>query len=231
MLGSRISRWTAGTLALCVLLLVGFWFVLVGPRRADAAELRDQRDKTIASNDTLKLEIAQLKSQAAALPQRQADLAKIKREFPPQVQLPKLIRDLDTMATQTGVTLESLTPGSPTAVTNTGTAAAAGGTTAAKGQAAQGQAGLLKVAVTIRVTGDYFQVATFVKRLQQMDRATLLTGTQIVQAQTEDSGAGNVSATLVGEIFVLPDSEAAAASVAGPGASAPGATGSGTTTQ
>jgi type IV pilus assembly protein PilO len=231
MLATRSSRWTAGALVLCVLLLVGFWFLLVGPRRAEAADLNAQRDSAIAQNGTLQLEIDQLKAQSAALPQREAKLAEIKREFPPQVQLPKLIRDLDTLATQSGVDLTSLTPSTPTAVTATG-AAAAGGTSATAaggtGKSAQAATGLLSVPITMELTGDYFQVAGFLKRLQQQDRATLVSSLQIASG----SGPGDVTTSVAGMVFVLPDTPAEAAAQTGTGQpAAPGTPGTGTTIQ
>jgi type IV pilus assembly protein PilO len=223
MLASRTSRWTAGTMALCVLLLVGSWFLLVGPRQAETVDLQEQRDAAIATNDGLELEIAQLQAQSKALPERQAQLAAIKREFPAQVQLPKLIRNLDTFATQSGVQLDSLSPGTPVAVVSAvqapaAPAAAAGGATTPSGQAAPPQAAaadLLQVPVTVQVSGDYFQVATFVKRLQQMDRVALISGLAVISQLGSESAPGSVTTTLSGFVFVLPDSGAATATGAG----------------
>jgi type IV pilus assembly protein PilO len=238
MLASRSSRWVAGTVALCALLVLAFWFLLVSPRLAQASDLVDQRDRTVASNTTLEQEIQDLQAQSLKLPQRQAELAQIKREFPAQVLLATMIRDLDTMATQAGVTIVSLTPGTPVAVTPTAAAAPSGaaasggaasggaGTSAGRTPAAPASTGLLQVPVTIRVDGDYFQVATFTKRLQQQTRATLLTQVSLTPSQTAKSTPGTISATLTGAVFVLPDSDEAAAAATGAGS--PGAPAAGT---
>ena len=46
MLDSRTSRWTAATLAACLVLLTAAWFLIVAPRRAQAERLRAQADRT-----------------------------------------------------------------------------------------------------------------------------------------------------------------------------------------
>ena len=42
MLATRTARWTALTVLTSLLLVVAFWFLLIGPRRAEAAEVAEQ---------------------------------------------------------------------------------------------------------------------------------------------------------------------------------------------
>lgn len=141
MTATKSRTWIAGTLVLCLLISVASWFLLIGPKRAEAAELEKQTVDTQASNEQLEARIEQLKLQFAELPTRQAELAAIKQAMPEDPALPTLVRDLDAMATQTGVTLMSLAPGQPAAVAQPtpATPAPAEGE-AAEGEAAEGEA-------------------------------------------------------------------------------------------
>src|SRR4051794_466247 len=103
MLSTRNSRWTAATGLICVVIMVAAWFLLIGPRRADAADLRSQREQAASTNDALQLQIAKLKAQFADLPARQAELAAIRTQLPEQADLPKLIRDIDSLGKSAGV--------------------------------------------------------------------------------------------------------------------------------
>lgn len=204
MLQTRNSRWTAATGLVCVLILVAAWFLLVGPRRADASDLRDQRAQAAQANDALQLQIAQLKAQFADLPARQAELAAIRTQLPSKAELPTLIRDLDEMAKKAGVRLTGITPQPAVAVD------AAGG-----GGAAAGSSTLFAVPTTIVATGDYFAAAQFLRQVQtEMQRAFLVTNLTVERSSDQASANGAVDLTLAGQIYVLLDSPAAAQSAA-----------------
>jgi hypothetical protein len=57
MLGTKSRKWTAGTVVLCLLFVTAAWLLLIGPKRAEAAELRQQTSDTQASNQTLQARI------------------------------------------------------------------------------------------------------------------------------------------------------------------------------
>ncbi len=238
MLTSRTARWAAGTALLCVALLAVSWLFLVSPRRAEAAELRDQNVATQTQNDLLEVKIAQLRSQFARLPESQAELADILAQMPADAGMPRLVRDLDAMAKESGVELTSLTPGAAQplvldAAVSAGAGTAAAGTapgTAPAGAAAgsdQGVAGatagaattasVVSVPVTLVVSGDYFQTVAFLKQLQtKMPRAFLVTTVQMAAsgAGTSSGSAtgGQVQVTVTGSVFALPGMSADALS-------------------
>ncbi len=222
MLSTRTSRWVAATVALCVLMLVATYLLLVSPRRSQAAEIRVQRDATITQNDSLQARIAQLRVQYAALPQKQAELAEIRQQMPPTSDIPRLIRDLDEMALTSGVMLNSLTPGDPQPLmpaqpapvaaaepSSTGSqpaATAAAGAAPVVSTAAAGT--VIAIPTSVKIRGDYYQAAVFLKKLQtQMPRAFLVKGLTMMPAPAGISTSavvpGLVDLEISGQVYVL----------------------------
>ena len=113
MLSNRTSRWSLATAALCVALIAASWFLLIGPRRSQASELAADQVTAQQQNDALRQRIAQLQAQMADLPQRQAELASIRRQLPAAPNVPRLVRDLRSLADASGVTLGAVTPADP----------------------------------------------------------------------------------------------------------------------
>lgn len=225
MLTSPTSRWVAGAAGVCAALLVLTWFVLVGPKQAEAADLLERTETTQQQNDALRIRTAQLKAQFATLPQRQAELAQLVGQMPVTADVPRFLRSLDAMASSAGVSLEGLTPGSGAAL-GAGPAGAAGSAPAADPAAAGATAGaaagatnggapaagspatgmsVVAVPVTVTVRGPYFKAVTFLKSLQTSQRAFLVQGVQVTVAEKV------VALTIRGRIFALPGAAAALA--------------------
>ena len=207
MLSTRTSRWVAATAVLSVVLVAATWLLLIGPRRGEAARLREERVSVQASNDNLRLQIAQLKAQFAQLSTKQAELASVQQQLPPTAEIPALVRNINTIAGTAGVRLDSLTPGAATFVSNEAAAPAgtAGGT--AGGTAPAPRPGLVSIPVAVVVTGDYFQAALFLRKLQTQLHRGFLINTLAIKPGDAGSGttSGTVSMTLNGEVFVLPN--------------------------
>jgi Tfp pilus assembly protein PilO len=239
MLSSKSSRWIAGTCVACLVVATASWFLLIGPRRSHAAQLRDQSQSVHSANDTLRLQIAQLKAQFAALPGKRAELAKVQRQLPPTAAMPALVRSLNGIADTTGVSLDSITPGAAVLASAAGGAASAGAPAGATGAAAPSGSTVI-IPVSVAVTGDYFAATLFMKQLQtQLRRALLVTGISVGQNSTasgsDSSGSsgssanaasGDIQLTITGQVFVLPTTPAAGSSPS----SGTAATGTTTTT-
>jgi Tfp pilus assembly protein PilO len=222
MLTSRTARWVAGTALLCLTLLTVSWLFLVAPRRAEAAELRDQNVSTQTQNDLLEVKIAQLRSQFARLPESQAELADVLAQMPSDAGMPRLVRDVDAMAKDSGVELTSLTPGAAQPLAVAAPSGAAGPTAAAApaGDSGAGTAAapaaaapttlVVSIPVTIVVSGDYFQTVAFLKQLQaKMPRAFLVTTVQMAAGgdggtSSGSATSGQVQVTVTGSVFALP---------------------------
>jgi Tfp pilus assembly protein PilO len=185
MLANRTSRWSIGTALLCILLLAASWFLLISPRRADAADVRGQATTADGQAALLQTQIALLKTQFADLPKQKAELKAITAELPPGADVPALVRTLQSIAAQTGVSLDSISPGGPTVVTATGAAATS----------VAGAGSLVRLPMDLVVTGEYFETSLFIKNLQsKITRSYLVTGIAVAPAQ-EAAATATPSAT------------------------------------
>ena len=207
---TKTRTWSAATAALCVLLIVAAYFLLIAPKRAEAADLRDQTVAQDQANQQSRLKIQQLKAQYAELPTKQAELAVIKQQLPDNPALPTLIRTLASMADATGVTLVSLAPAPPTAVVLAAApvvapavAPAAGApVTAPVAAAAAPTTSLFGITTTMVIKGDYAASTLFVQKLQAA-------GVAKEGTQTAKAGAQMARAFLVQSIKVAPNADAA----------------------
>ena len=234
---TKTRTWSAATAALCVLLIVAAWFLLIAPQRAEAADLRDQTLAQDQANQQSRLKIQQLKAQYAQLPAKQAELAVIKQQLPDNPALPTLIRSLSAMADASGVTLVSLAPATPAPVVAAAAPVAAPAAAGTTPVAARGSSTALQgIATTLVVRGDYASSTLFVQKLQaasatkagaQMARAFLVQSVKVAPNAAPDSAGsttgkktkGEVLMTVTGQVFVLTTSAVTTVSV--PTTSAP----------
>ncbi|MBL8928725.1 MAG: hypothetical protein JNL54_01250 [Kineosporiaceae bacterium] len=252
MLRSKTSQWAATTALLCVALVAMSWLLLISPRRAEAAEIREQAASRRAQNDALQLKVAQLRAQFADLGKSRAELAEIQAQIPVDAAMPTLVRALDAAATSGGVTLLSVTPGAastmqmpgpsqakaatpaPSAGAAGGSAAGAAGSTAA-GSTAAGATRVIQIPIVIESRGAFFQQVLFLKKIQtELTRVLAISNLQMAM---DDKDAGTsasatpVTMTLTGRIFALPDMAASSTrSAAGTAAGGTGTSASGGTT-
>jgi Tfp pilus assembly protein PilO len=216
---TRTRAWTAGTAAICVLLAVGAWFLLVGPVRTETSDLQSQKVSQDAANDQARLKIQQLKAQYAELPTKQAELKEILTELPDSPALPTLVRSLTAAASSAGVSLTSVSPGVPVAATTSAGPARPTGAAAtpATPGTAKATTGLYSIPLNVQVSGSYAEVALFLQKLQAADatgeanrlsRAVLVSGFTLnpaagASAAGSTPATGNVDATITGQVFVL----------------------------
>ncbi|MGZ4650371.1 MAG: hypothetical protein ACXV3A_07540 [Kineosporiaceae bacterium] len=233
MFSSPTSRWTGGTVAVCLGLVAVSYVTLVGPKRGEASDLEQATATAEQQNDDLQLRTAQLKAQFATLPQRQAELGTMLGQVPVTADVPRFVRSLDGLAASTGVTLDTVTPsaaqvldangalvggGAATGAASGPAASAASGpaASAASGAAAgtgagatiaaggaSGAAQVVAVPITVTVHGPYFKAVSFLKDLQSGQRAFLVTGLQVAVAGSD------VTLTVKGRIFAVPGAAAA----------------------
>ena len=89
--------------------LVAGWFLVVAPKRHDASTLKQQ-----IADTRDQISIAQgIKTPTAPPPIRVADLFKLSRAMPNTADIPGVILQLSSVAAETGVKFESITPHDP----------------------------------------------------------------------------------------------------------------------
>jgi type IV pilus assembly protein PilO len=184
----KMRQWTVLTALGVVGVLAAGWFLMVSPQRSHASQLRSEAASVEQSTAGLRSQIAQLKEQQKGETAQQKRLMEIATQIPDNPQLPALIRELSSAAHKAGVSLDSLAPAAPTAVTATGTP-----TTVP----------LSQIPVTISVTGSYFNIESFVRALEHLDRALKTTGLTVGlnSGDTKTAGAaGAVPNALTGQI-------------------------------
>jgi len=159
---TRTQKWSAGTAAVVLLLLVAGWLLLVSPKRAEADTLHAQAANQQQQNAQLSTQIAQLKAQQQQLPAKQAELATIRQQIPQTPALPGLVRSLASIAKDTGVEVTNLAPAPPAKpVVGTGTAV----TATVKGPDGSE---LQVIGVTIELSGSYYNVERFLKKASDL---------------------------------------------------------------
>jgi type IV pilus assembly protein PilO len=220
---TRTRAWVAGTVVLCLLLVVASYFLLIGPKRAEAADLDLQTESTLSSNAALEVRVAELKAQFAELPDREAELAAVRRALPQDAAIPTLVRDLDALAAAQAVTLMSVTPGvgtvvvDPTAVVAAPAAPADGAAPAEGAAPADGAAAaptdpaaaaavpagdvLLSVPTSLVVVGGFAEAETFLEKLQtELARAFLVSSLTVTAETTPAAATGGKPAVDVGDV-------------------------------
>jgi len=92
-----------------LLALVAGWFLVVAPKRHDAASLKQQ-----IADTRDQISVAQgVKTPTAPPPIRVADLFKLSRAMPNTADIPGVILQLSSVAAETGVKFEAITPHDP----------------------------------------------------------------------------------------------------------------------
>jgi len=225
----KAKQWIALTAVGVLAVLAASWFLLISPKRTEAADIRDLTAQQVSQNSGLQAQLVRLKQQASELPKKQAELAAVAAKIPDNPALPALVRALTKAADEAGVELVSMAPGTPTDVAVEAAVPAtpvAGGATSAASSpkaptsrstastAAAASAGRLQsIALNLQVVGGYFQIEQFVDRLEALSRAFKTTTLKLAPGEnpvkprpasggTAVSDGRTLQATLVGSVYM-----------------------------
>ncbi|MCW2678953.1 MAG: hypothetical protein JWM62_354 [Frankiales bacterium] len=215
----KLKQWVALTLLGCLGIMVAGWFLLVAPKRGEAAEVRAQADAQESTNAGLRTQLEVLKAQAKDLPKKQADLARVAAKIPDNPGLPALIRALTAASASAGVQLTSVTPGTPSAVVSTALTAPAAtpAQPAAAGATTTSSSGLAGIPLTLSITGGYFETSQFLANLENLPRALRVTNLAVAPGSASTGGAAatasdgrSVTSTITGAVYMASARPAAA---------------------
>ena len=234
----KMKQWVALTVVGCLGIMAAGWFLLVSPKRTEAAEIRDQAVAQEATNAGLRTQLEVLQAQAKDLPKKQADLARVAAKIPDNPGMPGLIRALTAAGTSAGVQLVSVTPGAPAPVAVAAPVAGAPAPDAAaaapaapapaaadpNAPAAAGPAGsLAEIPVALNVVGGYFEVSQFLANLENLPRAYRVTGltlapgsspTSTSKEKTSTEDGRILTSTITGSVYMAANRPAATPAVA-----------------
>lgn len=185
-MSTRILALVSGLVAL--LLCAGFFLLVYQPKSDEVVELEEQAATLQAQQAQLASQISRLKQIRREAPDIEAQLAAAEAVIPRSAALPVFVRQMQQAADDSGVTLLSLSPGQPAAVTEA--------------------AGLATISVSASVTGGYYQLVDFLRRLE--DPSITARGFLWSSAGVAAADYPTLSLSLSGQMFAyLPGAPAA----------------------
>lgn len=164
---TRTRKWVSGTAVLVLIVLVAGWFLLISPKKSQAASLQTQALGQQATNDGLRAKVAQLKAEAALTPQQEAKLALFRQRVPETPAEPALVRRMSAIAKQANVQFEAFTVVNPT------------GVNVPNAPAAERDTVLQQMTVTLTVEGSYYAAERFLNLVEGLQRVTIVSGVNI----------------------------------------------------
>lgn len=133
-----------------VLLVVLLVFFLVLPKMGEVSDAQEQLTAAQAEQGTLESQLAALEQAQAAAPEARATIEDVERQIPPTADEPGLLLLIKNAAARSGVTLATLTPGTPTLDPTTG---------------------LSVIPLAVSAEGGYFQLTEFLYSIETLPRA------------------------------------------------------------
>lgn len=238
---SVTRKWSLLAAVLVLAILAAGWFLLVAPKRSEAAGLRKQAVSQQDANARLLQQLEVLKAQQAELPKQRARLAVMRTQIPDNPALPTLIRNLTAAGRKVGVSIDTMAPAvpapvvvaqpvAPVATTTPESTGSTGstestesgtGTTTPTAPVAPPAPSLFQVPLTLNVTGSYFELEQFINKLEGLKRSFLVSGFTLAPATDAPSGAtsteaggpapGDLTLALTGRVYLAPATAAPAA--------------------
>ena len=220
---SVTRKWSLLAALLALVVLAAGWFLLISPKRSEAAALREQTVSQEDANARLVQQLEVLKAQQAELPEQRARLAVMRTQIPDNPALPTLIRDLTSAGRTVGVSIDTMAPAIPEPVAVAQPVVPVATTTDSTGAttttpAAPPAPALFQVPLTLNVTGSYFELEQFINKLEGLKRSLLVSGFTLTPASggstdgdSADAGAparGDLTLALQGRVFLSPASTA-----------------------
>ncbi|MCW2560901.1 MAG: hypothetical protein JWP55_4865, partial [Mycobacterium sp.] len=187
-----------------LVVIAGSWFLLISPKKAEAADLTQKAAAEQSAQSSLQQQISMLKQDEKQEVALKSSLDKVATHLPLDAALPSLIREMTHAADVSNVAITEITPSVPTAAnasllpapvvkpTPTGTAAAPTPTDGASTPpvAAVTPPGLVlsQLPISFTVVGRYSDIAIFVNSIQNFRRAFLV---QTVSVSIDDTANKN----------------------------------------
>jgi Tfp pilus assembly protein PilO len=196
---TRTRKWVSGTAVLVLIVLAAGWFLLVSPKKSDAATLQQSALAQAATNDGLRAKVAALKAQNAQIPQQEAKLATFRQQVPQTPAEPALVRQLSALAKQSGVIFEVLDAANPA------------GLNVPSAPSAAKDNSLNQMSITMTVEGSYYSAERFLDLLESMKRVMIVTGISGNTTSDVQNDPTSHKYTIMARVFTTTNTGATAA--------------------
>jgi type IV pilus assembly protein PilO len=170
-----------GVIALVVVLL--FFMVILKPKFSQISKVREEIATEQQEKQTLEIKLRQLRQSQRNQVETQAQLAELNRALPSVPDLPALIRQLQAVASNSGMDLVSIAPSPPTEVTDS--------------------TGVQTVNVNVQVTGGFFRLESFMTRLEDLPRVVEVTSISVSPQTDPATGLTTLSSTVTFKMYVV----------------------------
>lgn len=150
-----------------LLLLVGYYVLLLGPQRAELADRQDERDAREEQLAQLDAEVARLEGIQSRAPEIERELLELSRRVPGQPEVPTVVVQVEEIADEAGVTQLLVEPGEPEQPEDGGD--------------------YTVIPITMTFEGGYDELQEFLLRLRNLTR---LVAVENVVYQAAEEGAG-----------------------------------------
>jgi type IV pilus assembly protein PilO len=171
MASNRVRNITVLAVLAVLGLALASWFLLLSPRLAEADEIAAQVEQVEASNLALRNRVNQTRDLAADAPRAAAEAQAIFEKMPRQADLPTVLRQITDAAGAAGIR--------PVDVQLISTSVPVPASAGPKGAKPPTGVALANMDISISVLGERPELLDFVDNLQALDRAVLITGTQV----------------------------------------------------
>jgi Tfp pilus assembly protein PilO len=169
-----------GSIAVVLVMAVMF-FLLVGPRRGQLAEVQEKVEAAQSETVVLETELARLEGLQKQAPQLQAALDEISDLVPEENRVSNFVFQVQQEANRAGLDFISITPQLP--------------------KSPPEGAPLAEVKIDIGAKGTFFTIQDFIRRLTELDRAVRIDGFNMAALDEEGSTVDKVELTASARIF------------------------------
>jgi Tfp pilus assembly protein PilO len=180
----RIDRiWLLGGVVVTVLLAVAGWFLLIHPKYADAATVRNQVGDESVQLIKLNHQVADLTAKKKDLPALKAKLTKNRSALPVNITgITAFLRQLQDSGTAVNVDVSGLTVGSPTKT--------------------ESVPNVFEMPITMITGGDAVNMSQFLNRLQNVQARAVLIDSVGLSAGASTSDPNQIQASISLTVFV-----------------------------
>jgi Tfp pilus assembly protein PilO len=169
-----------------ILLVALSWFLLFQPKNQEIVDLQAETESLEVQAQQLQLRVATLQRVREASPDFEAELAAAYAVIPREPALPAMLRQFQSAADESGVTLMAVTPARPADV-----------------GLEVGVPDLARISVSVDVEGSYFQMVDFLRRLEDPAISPRALGWNGVSITSDPEEYPRLAASLQGDLYAL----------------------------